>query len=280
MANAANGTVTLNGDGTVTFQPAANFNGASGAGFDYVVTDGAADSSSVSAVVPVNAVNDAPVATGETLAATDEDTAKTFAAADLTGNDTDVDSAALTIKSVANAANGTVTLNGDGTVTFQPAANFNGASGAGFDYVVTDGAADSSSVRAVVPVNAVNDAPVATGETLAATDEDTAKTFAAADLTGNDTDVDSAALTIKSVANAANGTVTLNGDGTVTFQPAANFNGASGAGFDYVVTDGAADSSSVSAVVPVNAVNDAPVATGETLAATDEDTARPSRRPT
>ena len=44
-----------------------------------MVTDGAADSSSVSAVEPVNAVNDAPVATGETLAATDEDTAKTFA---------------------------------------------------------------------------------------------------------------------------------------------------------------------------------------------------------
>ena len=82
------------------------------------------------------------------------------------------------------------------------------------------------------------------------------------------------------MANAANGTVTLNGDGTVTFQPAANFNGASGAGFDYVVTDGAADSSSVTAVVPVNAVNDAPVATGETWPPPMRTRPRPSRRPT
>ena len=43
----------------------------------------------------------------------------------------------LTITGVSNAVGGTAVLNGDGSVTFTPAANFNGA--ASFDYVVNDG---------------------------------------------------------------------------------------------------------------------------------------------
>ena len=46
--------------------------------------------------VNVAAVNDAPVAVADTLAAT-EDTAVTYAAAELLGNDTDVDGDTLTI---------------------------------------------------------------------------------------------------------------------------------------------------------------------------------------
>ena len=107
--------------------------------------------------VNVAAVNDAPVAVADTLAAT-EDTAVTYTAAQLLGNDTDADGNLLTIASVTSGANGTAVLNSAGTVTFTPNANFNGA--AGFSYTATDGTTSSNSTSVTVNVAAVNDAPV------------------------------------------------------------------------------------------------------------------------
>src|SRR5207244_13209957 len=54
-------------------------------------------------------------------------------------NDTDVDNsnAQLSVTAVSSPVNGAVVLNGNGTVTFTPAPDFNGT--AGFDYTVSDG---------------------------------------------------------------------------------------------------------------------------------------------
>ena len=69
------------------------------------------------------------MAVNDTVAAT-EDTAITLSVADIvTPNDTDLDGDSLTISAVSNPSNGTVVLNGDGTVTFTPAANYNGLGG-------------------------------------------------------------------------------------------------------------------------------------------------------
>ena len=95
--------------------------------------------------VNVAAVNDAPVAVTDTLAAT-EDTAVTYTAAQLLGNDTDVDgNPQLSIAAVTSGTGGTAVLNANGTVTFTPTANFNGA--ASFSYTVSDGTSTSSGDR-------------------------------------------------------------------------------------------------------------------------------------
>ena len=138
-------------------------------------------------------------------------------------------------------------LNANGTVTFTPAANFNGA--ASFTYTVSDGTATSNAATVTVNVTAVNDAPVANADTLAAT-EDTAVTYTAAQLIGNDTDVDGDTLTIASVTSGTGGTAVLNANGTVTFTPAANFNGA--ASFTYTVSDGTATSNAATVTVNVS----------------------------
>ena len=101
--------------------------------------------------------NAEPVGVAETLSAT-EDTAVTYAARDLLGNDTDADGNTLSIKSVTAITGGTAVLNQDGTVTFTPTANFNGA--ASFSYIATDGTADTASTTVTVNVGAANDAPV------------------------------------------------------------------------------------------------------------------------
>ncbi|MDP3840701.1 MAG: tandem-95 repeat protein, partial [Methylococcales bacterium] len=262
VASGTNGTVVLNTDSTVTFTPNANFNGV--ATFSYQITDGSLISAPATVTVNVASVNDAPVAVANTLAAT-EDTVIIYTAAQLLGNDTDVDSPVLTIASVTSGSNGTAVLNGDGTVTFTPNANFNGV--VNFTYQATDGVLLSNPATVTVNVAPVNDAPVAVADTLAAT-EDTVIIYTAAQLLGNDTDVDSPVLTIASVTSGSNGTAVLNGNGTVTFTPNANFNGA--ANFTYQATDGLLLSSPATVTVNVAPVNDAPVANPDSLVAPED----------
>ncbi len=257
VSGATNGTVALVGT-TITFTPAANFNGT--AGFDYTVNDGAlADIGHVT--VTVTAVNDPPVAVDDTRT-TAEDTAATITAASLTANDTDVEGSPLTVTAVAGATGGTVALAGT-TITFTPAANFNGT--AGFDYTVSDGTATDVG-HVTVTVTPVNDPPVAVADTVT-TAEDTAATITAASLLANDSDPDGTP-TVSAVSNATNGTVALAGT-TITFTPAANFNGT--AGFDYTITDGTL-TATAHVTVTVTAVNDPPVAVADAVT-TAEDTA-------
>ena len=156
----------LNSDGSYSFNPAdaAYQHLAAGASeavvATYIVTDTHGASASATLTITVTGVNDAPVAADDSFAAT-EDTPVTYAAADLLGNDTDVDLDTLVIASVSNFTGGVAVLNGDGTVTFTPALNYNGV--AGFDYVVSDGHGGTDTGHATINVAAVNDAPVLTG---------------------------------------------------------------------------------------------------------------------
>jgi hypothetical protein len=226
---------------------------------------GGAKSSSTSVTISVTAVNDAPVAVNDSSLTATENSAIIYTSAQLLGNDIDADGNTLTISSVTNGAGGVAVLNGDGTVTFTPTTNFNGA--ASFTYKATDGVAESNSATASITVAAVNHSPVAVNDSLT-TPEDTAVTYTAAQLLGNDTDVDGNTLTISSVTNVTGGTVVLNGDGTVTFTPTANFNGA--ASFSYKATDGVAESNLATVSITVAAINDPPVAINDSLTATQD----------
>jgi VCBS repeat-containing protein len=93
--------------------------------------------------VSVTGTDDAPVAVDDTFS-TNENVPLTLTQTDLKGNDTDVDNmnAQLSVTAVSGAVNGLVVLNGDGTVTFIPAADLYGT--AGFDYTISDGSLTDS----------------------------------------------------------------------------------------------------------------------------------------
>ena len=99
------------------------------------------------------AVGAAPVA-GDDTATTDEDTAVTI---DVLSNDTHNHGDTLTVTAIAQASNGSVVLNADGTVTYQPNANFNGTDS--FTYTVSDSNGDVDTATVNVTVNSANDAP-------------------------------------------------------------------------------------------------------------------------
>ena len=244
----ANGTVSFDSDGGFRYTGFRNFNGTDS--FTLRFSDGdLTDTATVS--IAVNAVNDAPVA-DDLAVFGDEDTA-----IEGTVTASDVDNDDLTFSLADGPANGSVTVNDDGSFSYLGDANFSGSDS--FTVTVTDGdLSDTATVS--VTVGAVNDAPVA-DDVAVAGDEDTTISGAV-----TASDVDTAELTFAIADGPANGSVTVNDDGSFSYLGNANFNGSDS--FTVEVTDGElTDTATVS--VTVDAVNDAPV--GEDVALSTEE---------
>ena len=253
----ANGSATVNPDGTIVYTPANAFLGTDS--FSYTIRDGFGLLSNV-AVVSINVLdggaNTAPAAADDAIA-TGEDTPVTL---NLTANDSDAEGNLLAggITFVTSPVNGTLRLGAGGNVTYTPAANFNGVNS--FTYTVRDSLGLVSAAATVtITVNAVNDAPLAAADS-ATTSEDAPVTFS---VTANDLDVDGAVLanSVQIVSQPANGQVSTSPDGTVTYTPTLDFFGVDS--FTYTVSDGTAVSAPATATVTVNSVNDAPTAVND-----------------
>lgn len=240
----AGGAVAIVGT-NVVYTPSADFNGTYL--FTYTASDNGSPvlSSTATVTVTVNAVNDNPIAGGDS-ASTNEDNAVNISAATLLANDlpgpataTDEANQTLTVTGVsATSANGgTVSLSGT-TVSYVPAANFNGSDT--FTYTLSDGAGGTATGTVAVNVAAINDAPIAGTDTATAFTE-IPLILQASELLANDSagPANESAQTLSIVAVSAtastNGTVVLNGDGTVTYTPAAGFTGP--ASFEYTLQD-------------------------------------------
>ncbi|HGS5438266.1 TPA: tandem-95 repeat protein, partial [Vibrio parahaemolyticus] len=249
----ANGTVSVNPDGSVTYTPNDNYHGADS--FTYIVTSGGV-SESTTVSVDVTPVNDAPVAKDD-IATTQEDTAVTI---DVLPNDSDVDGDKLSIESASvPKEQGTVEVV-NGKLVFTPAENFNGD--AEITYTVTDGAL-TDQAKVTVTVNPVNDAPTIKVDAVESITEDAVSIdTVVATLTVRDTDTPEDQLTV-SLENNSNGYFVLVGDEVKLTQ----------AGVDAVnndelnlkdltisasVSDGVNPTANGSDSLIVNRVNDAP----------------------
>jgi len=269
------GTVTLQPDGSLIFDPATDVSGP--VAFDYTVSDGTA--SAVGTIdVDIAPINDAPIANDDTHS-TPEDTLINL---DLIANDNDPDAEVPTINtidgqpiSVGNSvtvSDGTVTLQPDGTLDFVPAANFNGTTD--FTYGITDTSGATDTALSTVIVDPVNDAPLVSNDNVV-TDEETP---VAIDPRINDSDVEGSPLTISAIdgmpiapgstVNVTGGSVTMQVDGSLSFTPAPNFFGPTQ--FSYAVTDVNGASSTATVDITVNGTEDPPMATNDSLVAQED----------
>lgn len=246
---ATGGTVVLTPDGRVLFTPAQNLNGE--ASFTYTVADARGLTSNATATVTLAARNDAPIAVADAIAAV-EDTTLTLSAAQLLGNDQDIDGDALVITAVS-ASSGQVTLEPNQVITFTPASNFAGE--VVLTYLLSDGRAVVNG-RAVITLAAVNDAPVLT-DLAAEVRNGVELRLQAADFLIGAQDPDSATLRLDSLSNALGGTVTLSSENVVIFTPQAGFTGTGG--FDYTITDGDGGQTTARVVITLISDNAAPV---------------------
>ena len=248
------GSLSFNGNGTYSYTPDDDYNGSDS--FTFRTSDGSLNSSPATVALTINPVNDAPVLIGAQadLGHVAEDSTLTVTSAQLLAGFADVDGDALNIANLS-AGHGTVVDNGDGTYTIAQAPNFNGSVSLSYD--VVDGHGGTVAASAGFTVDAVNDAPQLTGSpsALANGTEDVAYVVGADQLLAGFTDADGDLLSIANLL-ADHGSVTANGDGTYTIDPAADFNGAVTLGYNVIDGHGASTTSSSSYVV--DPVNDAP----------------------
>lgn len=197
----SDGTVTTEGEATITFEP----------------------------------VDDPPYAEDDAIAARVNMPAvirhSTLLANDWDGDDVDDHRTPLSITKAESGSHGTVAFGAE-TITFTPEPDFVGV--ALFSYTVSDGERTNPG-KAMIMIGGANDAPVPADDQMG-TFEGQPLVVATRELTANDFDAEHQSLEVIAVANPTHGTVELSGD-TITFKkdPPGFFGEA---GFDYTVTDG------------------------------------------
>jgi VCBS repeat-containing protein len=223
--------------------------------FDFDVSDGF---TFVSAIFNIS-INHAPVAVEDTYS-TDEDTVLNVAAPGVLTNDSDVDGDPLTAVQVIGPANGTLTLNANGSFTYTPNADFNGTDT--FTYRANDGTADSNVATVTITVTAVNDPPTLDPIGDMTIDEDAPEQTV--NLTGITTGAANEIQTLVVTAVSSdpsiipNPTVTYtspNATGSLSFTPVPDANGS--VNITVTVNDGV-DTFQRTFTVTVTAVNDPP----------------------
>ncbi|TNZ07805.1 tandem-95 repeat protein, partial [Vibrio parahaemolyticus] len=241
-------------DGKLVFTPAENFNG--DAEITYTVTDGQlTDEAKVT--VTVNPVNDAPTVEN---AIADQVLSEDFDAYTIDLNEVFKDSDSSLEFSVSGNDNIQISIV-SGVATITPTVDWNGKET--ITFTAKDPSGENVSQTVNFTVASVADI-VADKATVV---EDTPTIIK---VLGNDTfEDDGKVVSLDTNNGPANGTVSVNPDGSVTYTPNDNYVGKDT--FTYVVTSGGV-SESTTVEVNVTPVNDAPVAKND-IATTQEDTA-------
>ncbi len=249
QANAPNGTVVINTDGTLTYTPNANFNGTDT--ISYIISDGQGGTSTATVTVTVNPVNDAPTASPLPARANTDSTPINL---NVAGNFADLDGDGLTF--VATGLPQGLMMDGAGNITgtILPGAS-QGAPGGIYSVTITASDGNGGTVSSTFSWTVTNPPPVATDDGVIAATEDTPVTIP---VLANDSDPDGDPLTV-TAATSPNGTVVINADGSLTFTPAPNFNGPTT--ISYAISDGNGGTSTATVAINVAPVNDAPVST-------------------
>ncbi|MEP0940453.1 MAG: Ig-like domain-containing protein [Rhizobiaceae bacterium] len=258
------GTLVINTNGSFTFTPATNYNGAVPA-ISYTISDGngLTDTASLS-FADVTPVNDDPNATANSYSVSEDTNLAGNLLLDDTGAglDFDLDGDGISVSGfsvlgetgpfllgtpLTIAGVGELTVLSNGNFSFDPATNYNGGVPQ-ITYSITDGVGGSASAVVDITVDPVNDAPTVTSPTITTAEDQVA--VGAVTIADVDGDVPVASLDTAPV----NGTAVVNPDGTWSYTPSADFHGTDQ--FDILVDDLNGGTASVTVFVTITPVAD------------------------
>ena len=282
------GTLTVNADGTFTFDPAENFNGP--VNFGYTVADNEGGTDVATVTIDVTPVNDTPTVNMALPAQAGVDSS------DVTPLDTspafdDLDGDALTF-TAANLPDGLVIDPMTGIISGTPASDASqGGPNSDGIYTVTVTAIDPDGEMASTDVTftITNPAPDAIDDSIVASEDDTEAMGSVFADNGNgvDSDPDGDDLTVSEVngvagnvgmpiAGSNGGLITIDANGELVFDANGEFDDldvgeTATTMITYTIDDGEGGTDTATVTVTVQGANDAPVVTGTLIAQTGED---------
>ncbi|MFV8433698.1 tandem-95 repeat protein, partial [Vibrio owensii] len=239
-----NGSVVVNDDGTITYTPDQDYNGADE--FTYTVTSGGV-TETTTVTLNVTPVNDKPVVEN-TIA--DQVLPEDFAEYTINLNDafSDVDNADSELTFTVSGNNNIQVSIVDGIATITPTADWNGSDE--LTFTATDPSGLEVSQTVDFTVNAVADIVADSADIV----EDTPTIL---DVLDNDSfEGQSPVVSVESGDGPTNGSVVVNDDGTITYTPNQDYNGADE--FTYTVTSGGV-TETTTVTLNVTPVNDKPL---------------------
>lgn len=219
----ANGTVTINENGTYTYTPNSGFIGADS--FTYTICDNsAATNYGCETATVLITVNDALHANDDSVT-TPENTSITIPV--VINDDTP---AAVVPVAITQPANGVLSSLGNGSYVYLPNPGFSGLDS--FMYVISLAGYGSDTAIVYITVLDNGQNPVANNDT-GTTDANDAITI---DVLLNDTNPNGNGLVVSEIVSGpTHGSVTINADGTITYTPASDYSGSDS--FVYQVCD-------------------------------------------
>lgn len=251
--------------------------------FTYTLTDPGGLSDTATVTVSIAQVNDAPIAEPDAISV-DAGIPDTISAATLLGNDSagpmEDGVQTLSIMGVTQPANGTLTLNSDGSLTYTGNAGFSGTDT--FEYtVVDDGITENFDettgqfVASADPLTATGVVTITVVANEAAVDDmfdvNTRETTVSLDVLAND-DL-SLSPTVTSVTDPANGIVEIiNSGNDISYTPTANYSGPDS--FTYTITDSLGTMSTATVTLNVMPPNVDPTALDDAFTVQSNGTAQ------
>lgn len=223
VSAASNGTVTISPDNlSLLYTANAGYLGADS--ITYTISDG--NGESATATLTLNVVDQpTPLVLSADSVTLDEDTS-----ASITPLNNDVGDV-LAVTTVTQGVHGAVAISSPTVVNYVPVSNYNGADS--FTYTVTDQWGNTAVQTVSVTVDSINDLPVVVSDTVM-TDQGVVVVIVPLE---NDTDVESAVLSISALTTPTNGTASIDtGSTSITYTPASGYVG--GDNFNYTVIDG------------------------------------------
>ncbi|MBN3909063.1 MAG: VCBS repeat-containing protein [Nostoc sp. NMS1] len=281
--NLGNGKLTVNADGTFSFNPNGGYETLTQAAtatesFNYTISDGFGGTATATATITITGVNDTATITGTATGAVTEDasTPNLTATGALTVADVDTGENKFNTTVTGTGNLGSLTITNTGTWNYSVANSAVQSLGAGvtknetFTVRSLDGTA---SQNIVVTITGVNDAATITGTATAAVTEDatTPNLTATGALTVADVDTGENKFNTTVTGTGNLGSLTITNTGTWNYSVANSAVQSLGAGvtknetFTVQSVDGTA---SQNITVTINGVNDAPVAGTDSLTAT------------
>lgn len=268
LDDAVNGSVSLNVDGTFTYTPDPDFSGIDY--FTYRANDGVYLSQPATAYVSIAPVNDAPSFVAGGNVTVDEDTPYTASwATSVSAGPGEAESVSFGVTASDTALfDVQPTITDTGTLSFVPAANAFGSTEVTVTLTDTGSPALASTpVVFTITVQPVNDAPVALPATMTVT-EDGAVWVTDPSLLDGAIDPEGDPITAELAGPAANGTVTVEPDGSYIYTPDPDFFGTDE--FAFRATDGSTASAPATVTVTVTPVNDPPSFSAGTSVTVDQ----------